>query len=267
MMWRMATTVDPSRDARTRLRVSHGRLRTASKDLESLLVTEPIKGRWDAGEVPAEVLDAARGELGEAYVRLVATHTEILGAQAGEEAGERDGGGLAAAVDHARLEVLEKGRVLSFSFADLMLYHGPGSPGGVAHAFKVMERAFPLLAQGGPLERREVEVTTAFGGPGARDGFELVTRAVTGDRYAIDIELARPERGTALERFVFRVDYRGRSVTLAIRDGFVTDEFIGLARKDRNPEEEALLDRLKLEMADRVMSSPASAVYDAAPAG
>jgi hypothetical protein len=93
----------------------------------------------------------------------------------------------------------------------------------------------------------------------------MVTRAVTGDRYVIDMALARPERGRALERFVFRVAYRDRSVTLAIRDGFVTDEFIGLARKERSPEEEALLDRLKLEMAERVMSSPAADVYDAVP--
>jgi hypothetical protein len=256
----MSTTADPSQEDRTRLRVSHGRLRAASKDLESLLVTDPIKGRWDAGSVPAEVLDAARGELGEAYARLTACHTQIL-----VFAPPMPPTAATAGVDEESIEVLEKGRVLSFSFADMLLYHGPGSPGGVAHAFKVMARAFPLLAHDGPLERREIAVATAFGGPGARDGCEMVTRAVSGERYVIDMSLARPERGTALERFAFRVDYRGRSVTLAIRDGFVTDEFIGLARKDRSPEEDALLDRLKLEMADRVMSSPAPAVYDATP--
>jgi hypothetical protein len=261
MMSDMSNIVEPSQEERTRLRVSHGRLRTASKDLESLLVAEPIKGRWDAGSVPAEVIDAARDELGDAYARLTACHAEVLGPAAG--------GGPAAAIRSAEdsIAVLEKGRILLFSFTDLMLYHGPGSPGGVAHAFKVMERAFPLLALNGPLERREIAVSTAFGGPGARDAFEMVTRAVTGDRYLIDLGLRRPERGTALERFVFRVDYRGQSVTLAIRDGFVTDEFIGLARKERSPDEEALLDRLKLEMAERVMSSPASDVYDATRTG
>jgi hypothetical protein len=38
-----------------------------------------------------------------------------------------------------------------------------------------------------------------------------------------------------------------------------------LARKDgRSPDEEATLDRLKQEMADRVMAAPADSVYDAA---
>ena len=43
------------------------------------------------------------------------------------------------------LVVVERGRRLAFSFEDLLRYHGPGSPGGVAHAFKVLERALPLL--------------------------------------------------------------------------------------------------------------------------
>jgi hypothetical protein len=144
-----------------------------------------------------------------------------------------------------------------------MRYHGPGSPGGVAHAFKVMQRGFPLLDAGRLLQRRLIVVSTAFGGPGARDGFELVTRGVTEERYRVDPALARPQRGLALERFVFRLDYRHRSVTLLLREGFVTDEFITLARTHRSPEQEARLDVLKREMARRLMGLRADDVYDA----
>ena len=152
---------------------------------------------------------------------------------------------------------------MAFSFEDLMRYHGPGSPGGVAHAFKVLERALPLLDPDGPCERREILLETAFGGPGARDAFELVTRAVTGDRFRVDAALARPERGRARERFVFRIGYRGVRTTLAVREGFVTDEFIELARtQERSADQEQRLDALKREMADRVMARPAGEVYD-----
>ena len=162
------------------------------------------------------------------------------------------------------IEVVDGGRDLAFSFDDLRRYHGGGSPGGVAHAFKVLERALPLLGPEGSCERREIAVDTAFGGPGARDAFEMVTRAVTGDRYRVDPGLARPERGRALERFVFRLSYRGRATTLAVRHGFVTDEFIDLARTEgRTPGQERRLDVLKREMADRVMARPAAEVYDA----
>ena len=164
----------------------------------------------------------------------------------------------------AAIEVIERGRPIAFSFDDMLRYHGGGSPGGVAHAFKVLERALPLLDPDGPCERREIVVDTAFGGPGARDAFELVTRAVTGDRLRIDESLARPERGRTLERFVFRLRYRDRGVTLALREGFVEEEFIDLARTQaRSAEQERRLDTLKLEMADRVMARPAAEVYEA----
>lgn len=165
------------------------------------------------------------------------------------------------------IEVQERGRTIAFSFDDMLKYHGPGSPGGVATAFKVLQRAFALLSPDGPPPRREIAVRTSFGGPGARDGFEAVTRAVTGDRFSVDPVLERPERGRVLERFVFEVSLGGQSVTLLLREGFVTEEFIDLARKDRRSEqEEAHLDELKGELAARVMGAGACDVYDLADA-
>jgi hypothetical protein len=162
----------------------------------------------------------------------------------------------------AGLVVADRGERIAFTFADLMSYHGPGSPGGVAHAFKVLERALPLLADHPP-DRRAVQVRTAFGGPGARDGFELVLRAVTDGRYTVDPTLARPDRGWTRERFVFALAHRGRSVTLGVREGYVTEEFLTLARApDPTAEQTARLDVLKREMAQRVMGSPADAVYE-----
>jgi hypothetical protein len=163
----------------------------------------------------------------------------------------------------ATLEVAERGCRIACTFDDVLDYHGGGSPGGAAIAFKLLERALPLLDPAGPCERREIIVETAFGGPGARDCLELVTRAVSDDRYRVDPALARPDRGRALERFVFRLAYRKRSVTLALRPGFVTDEFIDLARTEpRSPEQERRLDALKRELADRVMARRATDVHD-----
>jgi len=163
------------------------------------------------------------------------------------------------------LTVLEGATALEFTFEDMMRYHGPGSPGGVAQAFKVLERAIGALDLGEPPQRRELTIHTAFGGPGARDGIELVTRAVTQDRFTVDRGLARPERGRELERFVFVVGYRDSSVTLLLREGFVKPEFIDLARADsRTAEQDDRLDVLKAQMAEDVMGSAAADVYDVA---
>ena len=159
------------------------------------------------------------------------------------------------------LEVVDRGRVVGFTFDELMRYHGAGSPGGVAIAFKVLELGLPLLEAGAPPARREIEVRTAFGGPGARDGFELVTRAVTDGRYVVDPQLERPDRGRELERFVFELGYRGTTTTLVLNEGFVDPEFIDLARAPaRSEAQEARLDVLKRELAERVMAAPAADV-------
>ncbi len=161
------------------------------------------------------------------------------------------------------LQLLDKGRSVGFTFEQMIAYHGSGSPGGVAHAYKVLERGVPLLAPGGAPERRELTIRTAFAGPGARDGFELVTRAVSEGRYDVDPSLALPERGRARERFVFVLGYRGREVALALRDGYVSEEFIDLARDERRtPADERRLARLKTEMADLLMATVADEVYE-----
>lgn len=168
-------------------------------------------------------------------------------------------------IEPGSLVVLDSGAPIAFTFAAMMSYHGPGSPGGVAHAFKVMERAFPLLDAERPPERRELQIATAFGGPGARDGFELVTRAVTGGRYLIDPSLALPERGRTLERSVFRLSYREQAVTLRVRERYVPDELIELARlPSRTPEQEARFRAVKRQTADLVMAASASEVYEEA---
>lgn len=166
-------------------------------------------------------------------------------------------------MSQTKLTVLEGGKPLSYTYAELMHYHGFGFPGGVAHAFKVMERALPLLANGAAPERREIAIRTPFKGPGARDAFEMVTRSLTEGRYMVNPELAQPERGETLKGYVFILSYRGTEVRLRIREGIVRDEFIALGRKpDRTAEEEKRLEWLKQDMADRLLSLPADEIYD-----
>lgn len=159
--------------------------------------------------------------------------------------------------------VTERGRELAFSFEDMNRFHGGGSPAGVATAFTVLQRAFSILSPGTPPARRSVTIRTAFRGPGARDGFEAVTRAVSDDRFAVDRTLLRPDLGRLCEDFVFAVSIGGEPVVLALREGFVTDEFLDLARTvDRTAEQEAHLDGLKLQLAEHLLATPADQIYD-----
>jgi hypothetical protein len=169
---------------------------------------------------------------------------------------------MAAATDI--VTICDNGVDLDFSFDDMLRYHGPGFPGGVAHAFKVMQRGLTELAKTGPVSRRDICVDTSFGGPGGRDAFELVTRAVTEGRYNVDKSLGEPFRdGTHRERYFFCFRDGDRSVEMVIRGGHVRDEFIALgAKADKTPEEVARHNYLKQEMADRLLALPAEEICD-----
>jgi hypothetical protein len=163
-----------------------------------------------------------------------------------------------------KLIVEEHGQTITFTFDDMIRYHGPHSPAGVAVAFKAMLRAFPLLSVHVPVPRRSIVVRTAFRGPGARDGFEAVTRAVSEDRYTVDRSLVRSDRGRLLEDFVFVLSLGDREVTVLLRDGFVTHEFIELARtQNRTIEQESQLEALKARLAYKVLNSRTEDVFDA----
>ena len=165
----------------------------------------------------------------------------------------------------APLKIRDNGDVISIAFDDILKYHGRSSIAGAAHAFKAMERAFPLLSPDEPPDRYQLVVTSGFPGGGARDAFEMVTRAASGDRFSVAPELAGagvPEAPGG--HFFFRLGYGTTVVDLALRDGLVPDEFVEVACKEAPSAAEAEhAQRLKEEMAARLMALPAEEVYDA----
>ena len=164
------------------------------------------------------------------------------------------------------LTVLDQGQAISLSFEDLVKYHGRSSIAGLAQAFKAMERAFQLLCPDGPPERDDLTVESGFPGGGARDGFEMVTRAVTGDRYQLASEPPSVEAPEAPGgRFFFRLGYRGTVVELVLRADLVPDDFLDVACRDTpTPAEAERARELKEAMAERILGLPAAEVFDAA---
>ncbi|UJW77098.1 hypothetical protein [Rhizobium sp. SL42] len=156
------------------------------------------------------------------------------------------------------ITVLDNGHPISFTFDNINAYHGGGFPGGVAHALKAMQAAFPLLSDT-PLERREVTIVTAFSGPGGRDALEMVTRALTEGRLTVDKSIS-DHPGP----YVFRFSYRGRTAEAVIKPGHVKEEFVTLgAKQDKTPDEIARHEELKAEMAYRLLPLAAEQIYNA----
>ena len=83
------STADLSIDERKQLRRSHERLRAASQELEGLVATEPVRGRWEPEPPPPEILDATRAELGAPSTSSRAATTRCSGPPVASS-GQRD---------------------------------------------------------------------------------------------------------------------------------------------------------------------------------
>lgn len=68
-----------SEEEREELRRAHIRLRKTSQDLEAMLATPKMRGRWDPAPVPPEALEGAKSELVKAYAKLWILHRDLLG--------------------------------------------------------------------------------------------------------------------------------------------------------------------------------------------
>lgn len=134
---------------------------------------------------------------------------------------------------HPALAVLDGPDLLHIGFDDLLKYHGLGSIGGVAIAFRAMHAAFARLAPAGaPIRRRSVSVLSAFAGPGATDAFEMVLRVRTDGRLHVDTDIDAPGAAAAPRgRFFFQFETPQCVRALGLRDGVVAPGFNALARE------------------------------------
>lgn len=66
-------------EEREELRRAHIRLRKTSQDLEALLATPKMRGRWDPAPVPPEAMEGAKSELVKAYAKLWHLQQDLLG--------------------------------------------------------------------------------------------------------------------------------------------------------------------------------------------
>jgi len=130
------------------------------------------------------------------------------------------------------IRVADGDRVFSFDFDDLLKFHGTKSICGLTVSLKIMEAAWTTCWKHKPPARDEISVHSGFPGPGTRDGFEIVTRAISHGAYHI---LNDPPSGplvaeAAKGAYFFRVSAAGASVELGLKPEVVPDDFVARRR-------------------------------------
>ena len=162
----------------------------------------------------------------------------------------------------ASIQIQDNGQTINIAFADILQYNGGLLPGGVAHAFQAMRAAFAALGEQ-PLQRREIQVRTAFGGAGGRDAVEYVTRAFSDGRAVQDPSIGTPDLFAQLPGpYAWHLSYQGRTAKATITEGWVRPEFIELGKKaDKTPKDMERIVYLRQEMADRLLAAEPGAIY------
>lgn len=156
------------------------------------------------------------------------------------------------------ITVLAEEGPLEFKFSDLVRYHGHAALAMLALTFRAQEVAFGRLCGGAPPARDAISVVSGHPGPGVRDAFEMITRAVTRGAYTVDRSLPGPRLNPATDvvyAFQVAVDGAG-SAHLAVREGVLPDEFFRLIVTTRTPAQDLRFAEIKREIAAAVLAKP-----------
>ena len=166
------------------------------------------------------------------------------------------------------IEIMDGENLLRITYEDMIKYHGRFNIGGVAIAYKAIELGFAHLSPERVPERAETGFFSGMSGSGVLDGAEMVMRARTRGTLVVDPVLGAEgaTAGGCRGRFYFEVSVGGQAIGLVLKEGFLTREFIELAKGFNDgvltPEQLKSLQQEKEALAAKIMALPAGQVFD-----
>jgi hypothetical protein len=164
------------------------------------------------------------------------------------------------------IRIMDDDDLIQVEFADVERYHGQHSIAGAALGYQVLRAALAALHPDDLPRRGEVAIVTGHPGPGFRDAFELVTRAVTRQLY--DVDVTRPDgrhNPFGAHAYSWSITSGDRAADLVLREGLIPHRFFELwnmvGRGVATPEDWAELVRVKRGVADAVLELPPDALF------
>jgi hypothetical protein len=153
--------------------------------------------------------------------------------------------GLVPTDQSTTLEIADGDRVRRFDYRQALDFHQGNSYWGCALAFRMLQRAGPLLSRERLWDRNRLQVISGHPGPGVRDTLELVTGCVSGGRFSLDGG-QREARCVGDMAYHWRLIDGTTEITLQLADGIVPIEFLQLLDKlDKIPATDADNERLE----------------------
>ena len=163
------------------------------------------------------------------------------------------------------ISIMGEEEIIEIPFSAVAAFHGQAALAMLAVTFQALRLALGRLSPDRAPLRAEISVVSGHPGPGVRDAFEFVTRALTRGVYRVDRSRpqARLAPGGADMSYSFRVTVGGASAELALRPDVLPERFFALNfTRSRTAEDEIELSRLKRSVAARVLATPPEQLFD-----
>lgn len=159
--------------------------------------------------------------------------------------------------------VVEAEGLLEIPFCAVEAYHGHGALTMLALTYQGLCGAMSKLgADSQPIMRSELSVLSGHPGPGVRDAFECVTRAVTRDAYRVDKTLPWARYNTGgTQSYSFILSRQQQSVRAVLRENILPARFFELLTA-RQPQELEEFQRLRRTLAAEVLTQAPEALYE-----
>jgi hypothetical protein len=154
------------------------------------------------------------------------------------------------------ITVMAEEEPIEIGFPMVAAYHGQSALAMAAMVFQAMRAAFAVLSPDKPPARRDISIISGHPGPGVRDAFEAVTRAVTRGAYTVDRSLpeARLAPGHDIS-YSFRITIGDKIAEIALLPDALPERFFTLVfAKSRTAEQERELSQLKRSIAEEVLA-------------
>jgi hypothetical protein len=164
----------------------------------------------------------------------------------------------------AVVRVMGEEEPIHISFDSVVAYHGQAALAMLAITFQGLRATLSKLSPSRAPERSAISVVSGHPGPGVRDAFEFVTRAVTRKAYTVDRSLRDALLNPKADiSYSFRITLNDQSVSAALRPGVLPARFFELNSigPERSAAEESEFSALKRQIASEALKAPPERLF------
>ncbi len=174
------------------------------------------------------------------------------------------------------IRIKENGKILEFSYEDLLKSHGNEMPGGVALVFRLLEYVFSLEPQDIP-ERGTCSFYSGLGenGKGIIDGADFVLQVHKEGKLFLDLSYCRDKKAPPAPgggKYYFEVGFNGKLFAVSVKEGVIPQEFFDFSKyvheknnrsEELTCEERERLKELRSNLASLIMNSSGAELFEA----